>query len=473
MRPHRLSCLAAGTVSLLAWLAPSRAEAAGFATARFGGEHGHPTTDNATSIYYNPAGLAEDSPDLEKKDWRVKVFADGNFAFRWASWSHETSPYDTPEPEGKPAANSGKADLFNFVAAPMVGASFQVENFGFGLAFYVPFGGQSSWGKNDQWENDGDFAGPVDGVQRWHSIDGILRSMYISAGAAYDILDRISIGASVNIIRSEVVTLRAREGSGSNSVDAEGRSLIDVKGWTASMGVGVIGEIAKDKVWLGMSYQAQPGFGDMTLEGTLTNNFAGNVSTPEDIKLIQALPDIFRIGVRARPIKTVEIRVFGDYTNWSTFKNQCVTNIDADSCETNPDGSAVEGKDPPLINIVRNWGPSFGARMGGSYWVVPEVELFLGAGYDSNAIPDNTLEPALTDFQKASLAGGLRFQIGDTFAAALNYTHLFYIERNTQNDDGTSLSILPTLQSPSRTPDSGGQYNQTIGVINTNIQLAF
>ena len=32
--------------------------ASGFYVARFGGEHGHPTTDNLSAIYYNPAGLS-------------------------------------------------------------------------------------------------------------------------------------------------------------------------------------------------------------------------------------------------------------------------------------------------------------------------------------------------------------------------------------------------------------------------------
>lgn len=444
------------------------AQAAGFATARFGGEHGHPTTENATAIYYNPAGIAEDSPDLEEKDWHVKVFVDGTLALRWASWSHVASATDATEPAGKPAANSGEATLFNVATAPMIGATFQIENFGFGLGFFVPFGGASSWDKNEAYKDDGDFAGPYDGPQRWHTIDGTLRSLYISAAAAYDILDRVSIGASFNMVRSEVNTVRAREPSGSNSVSGEGRALIDVNGWNASFGVGVIGEVAKNKVWIGMSYQSQPGLGDMALNGTLDSNYGGNTSQ-DKIKLIQALPDIFRLGVRARPIKTVEMRFFGDYTNWGTFKSQCIIPEAADDCPVNEDGSTVEGtENPPLVNIVRNWGPSFGIRGGGSYWVVPEIELFLGGGYDSNAVPDSTLEPALTDFQKASLAGGLRFQVGQTFAMALSYTHLFYIERDTAGE-----SVLPELQQPSRTPDAGGQYNQTIGVINTNIQLSF
>jgi len=230
-----------------------------------------------------------------------------------------------------------------------------------------------------------------------------------------------------------------------------------------------MGEIVPEKLWIGFSYQSQPGFGDMTLEGTLTNNFSGSVDK-QDITFIQSLPDIYRLGVRARPIKTVEIRVFGDVTNWSTMKSMCVVPGIEDKdkvCNINDDGSPIEGEKAPLLNLQRDWGPAFGLRGGGSYWVVPAAELYLGVGYDSNAVPDSTLEPALTDFHKASLGAGVRLTAGP-FAGDISYTHIFYVPRDT-----TGKSVLATNPEPSRSPDSGGRYTQTIGVINANVQLTF
>lgn len=448
-------------------VAASDALASGFATARFGGEHGHPTTDNPTALYYNPAGIAEDTVGFEKKDWRFKIFADGNLALRWAGWDHPASPLDEPEPADAPGANSGEADLFNVVVAPAAAITFQYENFGVGFGFFVPFGGASKWDKNDKFEGDPNYAGPVDGVQRWHAIDGTLRSLYFTLGAAYDIVDRVSIGASVNLVKSQVNTVRARNADGRNTVETEGRSLIDVDGLTASLGLGIIGEIEPEKVWLGFSYQSQPGFGQTALEGTLTNDLV-QTKTVDEVKLLQELPDIYRVGMRARPIKTVEIRLFGDFTNWSVFKNQCLIPATSESCEVNEDGSAADPEDAPTLHLARNWGSAFGFRAGGSFWVIPEVELFLGAGYDSNAVPDSTLEPALTDFHKGSMSFGSRFAAGEIFAAAISYTHIFYAPRDT-----TGKSVLPVLEAPSKSPDSGGVYTQTIGVINANVQLSF
>ncbi len=462
-----------GSAAFLAPLAlTASAQASGFGTARFGGEHGHPTTDNPTAIYYNPAGLAEDTPGMEKKDWRLKFFVDGNLALRWAGWSHAASSDDVPEPDDAKGANSGESSLFNLAAAPMIGASFKVNDvgpgdLGFGVGFYVPFGGASSWDKNTDFEGSDKYAGPVDGVQRWHTIDGTLRSIYISAGVAYDIMDRVSIGISGNVVMSEVKTIRARNSDGGNDIELEGRSLIDVSGITGSLGVGIIGEIEPEKVWIGFSYQSQPGFGETALKGTLTNNLSGSLEPAADVKLLQSLPDVYRLGVRARPVKEVELRLFGDVTNWSVFDRQCIIPSTQDDCKLNPDGSVAAG-DQTILALRRDWGPAFGIRAGGSYFLSEVVELYLGAGYDSNAIPDATLEPALTDFHKASVAGGARFSAGDIFAAAISYTHIFYASRDT-----TGESVLPKLSPPSRSPDSGGQYTQTIGVINANVQLSF
>ena len=42
-------------VGLIVIFIMAEASASGFFVARFGGEHGHPTTDNPTAMYYNPA----------------------------------------------------------------------------------------------------------------------------------------------------------------------------------------------------------------------------------------------------------------------------------------------------------------------------------------------------------------------------------------------------------------------------------
>ena len=456
------------SAALAALTVASTAEASGFYTARMGGEHGTPTTDNPTAIYWNPAGLADRDPNVPDAPFEVHIFVDGNLAWHQESWTHKTSPTDSPVEADGQGANDGEAKLLNFVAAPMVGLNFKIKDFAIGAGFYVPFGGQGEFKKNDKFKNSTAYAGAVDGVQRWQVIDGDIKSVYISVGAAYDIVKRVSIGASFNLVNSDIKQNRARTADSSNNLDVEGRSFLDVSSWNGAFGVGVLGEIVPRKVWLGVSYQSEPGVsGGMVMKGDLHNNFTGTAVT-QKVKVFQELPAVYMFGVRARPAQDWEIRFSARLTDWSVFDRQCITTDDNVDCQVKKDGSPAKASTAPLINIVRDWAPAFGARLGGSYWVKDNVELFASVGYDSAAVPSSTLEPALPDFQDISPTIGGHFYIGKHFGAEVSYTQFIDVPRDT-----TGKSATATYKPPSQTPDSGGKYTQAIGATNVNVEVIF
>src|SRR6185503_14127169 len=202
---------------------------------RYAGEHGEPTTDNPTAIYFNPAGLALGT------GWRV--YAEGIFALRTVQYdrpqlaiSNVLDPGDAGS--GTPAdamdTNSGKASLSNLIISPFIGAAtdFGVPNLGVGIAFFAPMGGQAEWDKNDKYAGSTEYPGAEDGVQRWSTIEGELRSLYLAIGGAYRLPGpRLSFGAGVNLIRSNVETVRARNATGTDDLVTstgtvlEGRSL--------------------------------------------------------------------------------------------------------------------------------------------------------------------------------------------------------------------------------------------------------
>lgn len=448
-------CLFGGLV----WTGP--AFAGGFATARFGGEHGNPVTSNPTAVYYNPAGIAESEG--------VHVFVDGSLAIRAASYTHALVDTDDKSVDG---ANAGEARLLNLAAAPMLGATVKLSNLALGAGVYVPFGGAASWDENKRFKGSSEYAGPVDGVQRWHSIEASLQATYFTLAAAYEIPEiRLRLGVSGNLLWTQVNTIRARNVDGSNNVADEGRSMLDVSGVHASFGAGAMFEAVPGQLWIGASYQSRPNVtGGETLKGTLENRFSGASSAPIDVELHQGLPDIVRLGARFRPADGIEVRLFGDWTRWSSMENQCLTNVGAE-CEIKEDGSAV---DPAGVvqNVVRRWNDTVGVRAGVSYWPEPAVEIFGGLGYDSNAIPDETLDPSALDFHDVSFAVGGRLELSEHLHLAASYSHFFYVDRNTA-EDGASKSISANLDSVSRAPDSGGLYSQTIGVLNVNLDIGF
>lgn len=460
------------------------ARAGGFATARFGGEYGHAASDSPTTIYYNPAGLALGTG--------TRLYVEGLFAWRSISYDRPPEAIDNiVDPgggeDGTPSdalgVNSGEATLFNVLASPFLGAAtdFGVPNLGVGFGFYVPFGGQARWDQNSEFAGDTTFPGAVDGVQRWSTIEGTLRSLYISLGGAYRLPGPgLSFGVSVNAIRSSVSTVRARLVDGTDTVVtangevAEGRSLIEVSALDFSVGAGVTWEPSKD-VAIGLSYQSRPSFGEMTLDGELINKFGTGTVTNDDVILTQGIPDIVRLGVKFRPTSNLELRLAGDYTRWSAMQDQCLVDatLSDTSCRLENDGGFVDANndgspDSPgiIVNIHRDWSDTFGVRLGGSYWLSPKFEITASANFDSNAVPDETMDPALLDQNKFLLSAGIGWGIAEQLYLLASYTQVLYVKRE------IDVRMAPP-PNPSRVPDSAGVYKQNLGFLQLGLQYAF
>ena len=72
---------------LVAVVTPNLASGSGFLVARFGGEHGHPTTHHPAAIYFNPAGLA-----LNKG---THIYAEGLLGFRTVTYTRPVAAIDS------------------------------------------------------------------------------------------------------------------------------------------------------------------------------------------------------------------------------------------------------------------------------------------------------------------------------------------------------------------------------------------
>lgn len=459
------------------WGAATDASASGFSVARFGGEQGHPMTSNGTSLYYNPGGFAAAEGH--------HVFIDGSLAWRSASYKHTPSEDDCftrsagdpddggcslPQPGIAEEANTDEGTLFNIIGAPTAFATFDLGDFGLALGFFTPFGGQAKWDKESSLEGT-EYQGIGDGGQRWYTIDGILRTSYLSAGVGYDFSELgLSVGFAVNALVSTVETIRARVAGVSNDdITKEGRSRLLVNGFDWSIGLGARFEATENTV-VGISWQSAPNInGNMELDGTLTNIY-GPGDVPEgsesDVTLHQSLPQVFRAGVESKVSDSIALRFFGDWQTWSNMENQCVTERD-EECDVTKQGTDKDGEGI-IVNQPRNWEDTFGLRFGLSYFVSDSVELTTGIGFASNAVPDDTLEPALMDFDALTPVVGGRFALSDSIHLAAAYTQVYYFSRDTS---GKSTHFQKPF--PSQGPDAGGKYSQSIGVLNVNADFAF
>ena len=482
-----VAILATFGIGLGALTLAGTAHASGLAAARFGGEHGHPTTDNPTAIYYNPAGIA-----LKPG---TRIMLDATMAGRWASYQRPEGAINDVgggTPADGVAANAGTAKLANFLISPFFGAhsDFGTKIFSAGAAVYFPFGGQAVWGQNSQYANNSAYPGAHDGVQRWYTIDGKIRSMYISGAMAFNIPQiGLSIGVSGSAIRSETDTIRARNADGSDDlIDTtfggrkEGRSWLKASGWQGGFGVGLIWNW-RQRLWIGASYTSQPNVvGGMTLKGTLNNALASPMlPAASAAELTQTLPDIIRLGFRVRPTERVELRLFADYTRWSVFDKQCVLNaeiekrkcnfVGGENALANPEGFGADGGDETLgttQHLPRFWKDAGGVRAGASYWFIPQLETYAGVGFDSSAVRPQTLDAALMDMNKMSFSLGARWQIIKQFALSLTVTDIAYFKVDTKGKN-----VLNKFQAPTRQADANGIYKQNILVGNLYVDVHF
>jgi hypothetical protein len=205
------------------------AQASGFATARFGGEHGNVTEQNPTALYYNVGALGFSEG--------IHLMVDGSLALRSVTWVHPPASSDPPEPPGAEGANAGQAEVFNVFGAPALGASARFGDWAVGAGLFVPFGGRAKWSQNPSFVGHSTYPLAADGVQRWHSIRGAITFLYVSLGAAYRI-GPLSLGVSGNLISGSVQSLRAYNPSADTLPDSdqEGRADLDFHHIVGSFG---------------------------------------------------------------------------------------------------------------------------------------------------------------------------------------------------------------------------------------------
>lgn len=441
--PFVLTCLAAGP-----------AAASGFSVARFSGEHGHPTTDNPTALYFNPAAV---------RSRRFELFADGLFGVRRVTYARAARPTDATDPPGAEGANVGRATLTNVLASPSLWLAVPLSSrLSLAAGVFTPFGGPISWDKRSAFEGSG-YAGPLDGVTRFHAIEGLSITTYGSLGASYGLGDSgLRLGLALSGVYTRIDDVRAWSGGG-NGVAGEGRSLLKVDGLAWGFGLGAFYEDQAKRWRLGLSYQSRPNVaGGIKLSGQLSNDIGGPSSA--HVQLREDLPDVVRLGVAYQPRPNLELRVFGAWERWSAFQHQCVTNVGA-ACEILPNGGQPNGG-KVLQNVVRDFRDGFEARVGVSVWTSPGLELFSGMGVMSKAVPPETLEASLPDFLGVTFSLGARGRVSDALSVGGSLSHIVSPAR-----DGKSR--FQNYQLPSQLPDASGHYTQSISYADINLAVRF
>jgi long-chain fatty acid transport protein len=246
-----------------------------------------------------------------------------------------------------------------------------------------------------------------------------------------------------------------------------------VTGNSLALGAGVIWQPADD-VWVGASYQSQPGLGEQKLAGTLRNKFGPAATDVSDILLVQELPDVVRVGARYR-MDALELRLQGDYTRWSVFENQClVGDAPGANCALSSTGATLPEADGVIVNVRRDYDDTFGVRAGAGYEVNAALDVGGSLAYDSNAVPDETIDPALMDMNKVILNLGLGYKLLDSrLRLSANLLQVLYFEREVAPRPRDAMDVAIGFEAPSTAPDGAGTYRQSVTVLSLGAGYSF
>jgi long-chain fatty acid transport protein len=472
-----LQLLPVPVLAVTAALPEASARASGFLTDQFGADQGQPALANVYSVYFNPGAMAGMRGS--------EITIDGVLAARSLDYNRSPSALSysglqTNPPTGAvgdpvySASNTGQAHLFNVLAAPFAGfvTDFGGSKWRLGVAAYIPFGGELSWGKNSTYANSVSAPGGYDGPQRWSTISASTSSIYSTAALAYRFEKaRLGIGVSASVIDTSLQDTRARDVDGSDDILGpggtlkEGRSYLNVSGAQVGAAAGVYWEATADgALRLGASYTSQPGFGTMRLKGNFSLDPASPGANPAD--LLQAYPDIIRFGGAWRVRPDTEIRLDGDWQRWSQFKSQCIVNPGT-PCDTDSSGVVPVTATNVKLDLPRDFKDSFKLRLGVAYWVAPETELFASFAWESPPTDKSHEDPLIFDSTRLEGTIGARHAFTKHIYASLSYTYVYLLPL-TIND-----SAYDNYPGVSRSPSANGSYSSELYIFDGAVSYRF
>ena len=344
-----------------------------FATAR--GEAFVATADNASAIYYNPAGIAQLT----------------NSNFRGGVYGIYLQPSFTP-PNG--AANHGHTyySSDNFAAIPQFFYTYRTKGapFSFGLGVYAPYGGNMSWPKNTGFNTV--------------ATGGSLKYLTINPVVALKILPSLSVGGGVMVNYAKISTSQGIFPFPSRSTNFFNFSG---DGWSVGYNVGILWQ-PYEKISFGATFRSSA---NMKFQGN--THFELQPTTPESHRNANAsfnFPLTTVFGVSYRPTPKWNLEFDANYTGWNSF-----------------DSTAIQQSPPPVNNpfhqnipVHLDWQASWMYEFGVTRYFDNGWHVSGGYVFNENSVPNKFYTPLAADMDRDFFSIGAGHN-GKTFDFDLAY----------------------------------------------------
>jgi long-chain fatty acid transport protein len=387
-----------------------------FATAR--GEAFVATADNASAIYYNPAGIAQ--------------LAGNNLRGGIDSVYYE--PNYQP-PGGKPNTGQTYYSSDNFAFLPQLYYAYTAKDapYSFGLGIYAPYGGKMNWPQNTGF--------------RSLAISGSLKYITINPVVAVKLLPSLAVaaGAMANYGKIDMyqglLPLAPRRVNYFNFAG---------DGWSFGYNAGIL--------WQPLT---QLSFG-ATFRSSARLNFQGNTDfelnpgpynspAQRDASAQFTFPLTTVFGVSYRPTHKWNIEADANYTDWSSFGT--VTIEQSPPTVSNPFNQKIP------VNL--DWQASWMYELGATRYFDNGWHVSGGYVFNQNSVPNRYYTPLAADLDRNFLSLGIGYN-GKCFNFDIAYQAGFAFSHNVTGSNPSINAINGT--NPGNADGTYGFSSQAIFV---------
>jgi len=382
--------------------------------------------DDASAVFYNPAGLS----------WQdhTELTVGAGLLSRVSSDFTGTNPYPGPVTEHEQKQN---------FLLPTVYANVPVQkNVNFGLGIFAPYGLGVRW-QNAELFTGTAGASPVSSSSfsgRFISQNSYIETVNFNPAVSVKILPELSFAVGFDIVFSKILleNNEAAINPFTNSVADVAHvkidsSVFDNHGF--GFNTGLMWK-PNDMISFGLAYRSKV-IMDYDATATFKQRPTGNAgfdaivatqlpSSPQPVTTTITLPASLNIGLAFHPMAPLTVAVQFDWTQWSSFKT-------LDIAFTNLPGQG--------LNRADDWHDAWAYRGGLEYKVTKEVAVRAGFYYDQSPQPTADVGPILPDSNRNGYTFGFGYNT-EQWGVDVGDVYLVFHKRdvttaNTDNFYGT------------------------------------
>ncbi|MCF6179815.1 MAG: outer membrane protein transport protein, partial [Geopsychrobacter sp.] len=302
----------------------------------------------------------------------------------------------------------------------------------FGLGVNAPFGLATDYGKT--W------------LGRYHAVESDVRTININPSVAYQVTEKLSLGAGVSaqyidvtlssMVNGGLAAFSATSGAIGTPNSTSDDIFVENKAddWSYGYNLGALYQF-KEGCRIGISYRSKI---KQELEGTT------NTTVPTSIAAIGAgFPDQNVSGTIDLPASaslsvyhelSSKLALLGDvsWTDWSSFEKLTL----------NFAGAGIGGKSS--TTTVENWNDTWRFSIGALYQLTDALKLRGGLAFDPTPIPDSAHRtPRIPGEDRTWVSLGAGYKFSERISGDLAYAHLFVPD----SDINQSLADNPSAGS--------------------------